>query len=245
MSGALIVIEGPDCVGKSSAVKAVSGKLAEAGVAHVVCREPGGTPFSEAMRGLVLNAELDRSVQVEVFALLAAKADLLERVIYPALREGQVVLCDRFTRSLLAYQGALRGVAYQDLIRLLAHGQVLVMPHLEILLEADRDTRLLRQAARQGVPQDHLEAAAMRHVERLEEGYRQASDYLFAQSTTTIDTTHLTEDEVAVTLFDQVQRYLKFHAITQPTIAPLTYDDWQEMILERREKASVALHQVA
>lgn len=234
MCGALIVVEGPDYVGKSTTVNAVSIKLTEAGVAHVVCREPGGTPFAEGQRQLILHSEQSPAANAEIFAFLAAKADLLDKVIYPALREDKVVLCDRYTRSLLAYQGGLRGFGYEPLIRLLAHGGVLTMPHLEILLEAREEVRGRRRALRKGT--DLMEEAAAHAAHLLAQGYKDASDYLFAQRTVTFDTSDTAVEDIATRATDAIQHYLKFHAITRPAFSPITFDEWEERILERREK---------
>ena len=233
MSGALIVVEGPDYVGKSTTVREVSAQLTRRGVEHIVCREPGGTPFSDVQRQLVLKSERSPAPAAEVFAFLAAKADLLDKVIYPALSEGKVVLCDRFTRSLLAYQGGIRGFTYVDLIRLLAHGNVLVMPHLEILLTATPEVRAARRAARTSL--DLMDVAGDTHSAKLAQGYADAGIYLFAQRTLTFDTSDTTVDVTAENVFNAIMHYLKFHGITYPSFMPITYAEWEERMAIRQD----------
>lgn len=234
MSGALIVVEGPDYVGKSTTVQQVSELLTQRGIAHVVCREPGGTPFSDVQRQLVLKSEQSPAPAAEVFAFLAAKADLLDKVVYPALREEKVVLCDRYTRSLLAYQGGIRGFAYDDLIRLLAHGSVLVMPHLEILLEATPEVRALRRAQRANL--DLMDIAGDTHSDRLAQGYMDASRYLYAQRTLSFDTSEATVAVTAEHVFNAIHQYLKFHGITRPSFTPITYAEWEERMAIRQDR---------
>lgn len=234
MCGALIVVEGPDYVGKTTTVKAVSDRLTAMTIPHIVCREPGGTPFAEGQRNLILHGEESPAASAEIFAFLAAKADLLYKVIYPALCEDKLVLCDRYTRSLLAYQGGIRGHAYDDLIRLLAHGRVLTMPHLEILLEANVEVRGRRRAMRQGT--DLMEEAAEHAAQLLAQGYKDASRYLFAQRTLSFDTSDTTVEDIAANVTTAIVHYLKFHDIIRPAFTPITYDEWQERIIERREK---------
>lgn len=238
MSGALIVLEGPDGVGKTSITQAVSERLNAMSVPYIVIREPGGTSFAEGQRQLLLHSDEPPATTAEIFAFLAAKADLLEKVIYPALRAGTHVLCDRFTRSLLAYQGGLRGYGYLDLMRLLAHGQLLVMPHLEFCLTTDPEERTRRRAQRKGT--DLIEEAAAQHAAQLAQGYVDADNYLFAHRTITLDTTVPSIEDLANTVTHEIQRYLKFHEITQPTIAPLSFQEWETWQIEREHEARFA-----
>ena len=107
--GKFIVLEGLDGAGKSSQAEAVAVRLRAAGVAATVTREPGGTPLSEKIRGLVLGAESPHPV-AETMLFMAARREHVARVIAPALRDGGWVVCDRFTDSTYAYQGGGRGV---------------------------------------------------------------------------------------------------------------------------------------
>lgn len=109
-----ITFEGLDGSGKSSHLQRASAWLAERGIAHLVTHEPGGTPLGDAVRALFLDARwgaLDGTV--ELLLVFASRRQHLLDVIEPALAAGQHVLCDRFTDSTRAYQGAGRGVAVE------------------------------------------------------------------------------------------------------------------------------------
>src|SRR5207247_8077295 len=105
-----VVVEGPEGAGKSTLVRWLGTTLRAEGRAVLTVREPGGTPIAEAARKLALKSRHDRAFGAELFLFLAARADLVERVIRPALTNGQVVIADRFGLSTIAYQVAGRGL---------------------------------------------------------------------------------------------------------------------------------------
>lgn len=108
-AGRFIVLEGPEGVGKSTLASRLAGRLAEAGVECVAVREPGGTPVAEAARRAALE-DHPASPVVELYLMLAARADLVAAVIRPALAAGKTVLSDRYALSTEAYQVAGRGL---------------------------------------------------------------------------------------------------------------------------------------
>src|SRR5881296_1757728 len=112
--GLFVVIEGPEGAGKSTLVRWLGGHLRAEGHHVTTVREPGGTPLAEAARKLALKSRHERAFSAELFLFLAARADLVERVIRPALEHGQVVIADRFGLSTLAYQVAGRGLPRED-----------------------------------------------------------------------------------------------------------------------------------
>src|SRR6266850_2700138 len=110
MAGALIAIEGPEGAGKTTLARRLAQRLRKAGVDILEVREPGGTPVAEAARRLALDPALEVSPVAELFLMLAARADLVSKVIRPALNAGRVVLTDRFDLSTEAYQVEGRGL---------------------------------------------------------------------------------------------------------------------------------------
>lgn len=111
MTGRFITFEGLDGSGKSTQLERAARRLEVRGVAHVVTREPGGTPFADLLRELFLGREASEvDGVVELMLVFASRRQHLIEVIEPALASGAVVLCDRFTDSTYAYQGGGRGV---------------------------------------------------------------------------------------------------------------------------------------
>ena len=106
MSGLFISFEGIDGAGKSTHIAALAQALEAQGRAVTLTREPGGTPLAEALRTMVLNDPMD--ALTESLLVFAARRDHIVRVIAPALAQGKVVVCDRFTDATFAYQGAGR-----------------------------------------------------------------------------------------------------------------------------------------
>ena len=104
----LITFEGTEGCGKSTLIQNLSRVFTEKKIAHVVTREPGGSPVAESIRNVILHQEMDPLT--ELFLYEAARAEHFQSVIAPALIEKKIVLCDRFTDSTLAYQGFARGL---------------------------------------------------------------------------------------------------------------------------------------
>jgi dTMP kinase len=157
-AGLFIAFEGGDGAGKSTQAAAVQARLEAAGHAVLRTREPGGTPIGEKLRSLVLDhghGEIDARTEALIFA--ASRAAHVQQVIQPALERGEIVLCDRFIDSSVAYQGAGRelGIAAVRDINLWATASLL--PDVTVLLDVapndGRDRRLAGEAA-----EDRLES---------------------------------------------------------------------------------------
>lgn len=110
--GVLITFEGGEGAGKSTQIARLAAHLRDAGRAVTLTREPGGTSFGEEARRILKHAPYGATLtdEAELLLFLAARAQLVREVIRPALDRGEIVLCDRFTDSTLAYQGAGRGL---------------------------------------------------------------------------------------------------------------------------------------
>jgi len=103
--GRFISFEGTEGVGKTTAIEGLCQRLQAAGIDYVRTREPGGSPFAERLRAILLDPATDINDDTELLLLFAARADHLQQVILPALQRGAWVICDRFTDSTIAYQG--------------------------------------------------------------------------------------------------------------------------------------------
>jgi dTMP kinase len=173
VAGLFIVVEGPEGAGKSSLARALAARLVGDGRQVVSVREPGGTPVAEAARKVALKFPHEMSPAAELFLFLAARADLVEKVIRPALAAGQVVLADRFDLSTMAYQvagGGLPSAAVAQANRLATAGLV---PDITLVLDVPVDVGRERQRAARKV-QDRVERQDDAFHRRVLEAYRRA-----------------------------------------------------------------------
>lgn len=138
MSGIFIVFEGGDSVGKSTQVERLTGWLQDQGVAHVVTRQPGGTPVGVELRRLVLDpATGDVDTRAEALIYAADKAQHVYELIRPALARGEVVVSDRYVDSMIAYQGAGRALDIDEVSEIAWWAVWGLKPDLTVLLDAD------------------------------------------------------------------------------------------------------------
>lgn len=169
--GFFLVLEGPDGSGKSTLVGPLTELIRSEGIDPVVVREPGGTRAAEIARQALLDPEHPLGPLAELFLYLAARADLVQTVIKPALAAGRVVLSDRFAMTTEAYQMAGRGLD-PDLVR--AGNQAATQglrPDLTLIIDLDPEIGLARQVAA-GKPQDRLEREGSEFHRRVVEYYR-------------------------------------------------------------------------
>jgi dTMP kinase len=131
-----ITLEGIDRAGKSTQAKLLARELGED---TLLLREPGGTPASERMRELLKDPAIELDPRAELLLFCAARADLVERVIRPALEAGADVVCDRFVDSTVAYQGIGRGLGVEFVEGLNEAAVAGCVPDLTILLRVDPD----------------------------------------------------------------------------------------------------------
>jgi len=168
--GVFITFEGLDGCGKSTQMELLAEALKERGYVVLVTREPGGTPLGEAIRDLLLNPRHHgMSARSEALLYAAARAHLVEKVIRPALEDGQVVLCDRYLDSSLAYQGYGRGLGTDDIITLNVWATECLFPDLTLYLDLAESIRTTRLAE---VP-DRLEAEDEEFHQKVGQGYRE------------------------------------------------------------------------
>ena len=166
--GLFVVFEGGDGAGKSTQVRELVGWLTERGIAHVVTRQPGGTENGAKIRQILLDPATGHlAPRAEALLYIADKAQHVDEVVRPALAEGKVVVCDRYTDSLLAYQGAGRALAVDEVDTIARWGTENLRPDLTVLLDVDPAVAVHTKAE-----QDRLEAAGVEFHQRVREGFQ-------------------------------------------------------------------------
>ena len=171
MAGVFITLEGPDGAGKSSQAALLAERVRALGREVVLTREPGGTPFAERIRELLLNPhEETLAPETELLLMFASRAQHVREVIRPALQRGAYVVSDRFTDSSYAYQADGRGLAHA-LVEELERKVVGVKPGLTLLLDLDVREGRARTSGRDLWP-DRIESEQDDFFERVREGFR-------------------------------------------------------------------------
>jgi dTMP kinase len=165
-----ITLEGPEGSGKSTQIKRLAERLQALGYPVITTREPGGTPIGDQIRQVLVRMEnQELHPRTEILLFLAARAQLVEQVVKPALRDGKIILCDRYGDSTLAYQGYGHGLDLEKLRQMLAFATDRLKPDLTILLDLDVRTGLLRKKAED--EWNRLDAYEVLFHERVREGY--------------------------------------------------------------------------
>jgi len=167
--GKFITFEGIDGSGKSTLISAIRERLLEKGIKEekiLITKEPGGTDFAELLRD-VLAKKVDREPLAELFALLSARYDHTKRKIIPALREGKIVICDRYSDSTFAYQVFGKGLEYYIVTHLNKIASLKLKPDLTILIDLDPKIALERLKDKR----DHYEGLGLEFFERVRYGY--------------------------------------------------------------------------
>ncbi|HVB64811.1 MAG TPA: dTMP kinase [Nitrolancea sp.] len=170
-----VTFEGPEGGGKSTQIRLVARRLEQLGERVVVTREPGGTAFGEAIRGILLG--FDHSAMLpETEALLnsAARAQHVVEVVRPALAQGKIVLCDRYLDSTLAYQGAGRGLDIEALSSLQRFATRSLWPDLTVLLDVPFEVGQARRVA-SGEPLNRFDVDSRDFHERVRAYFLEAA----------------------------------------------------------------------
>ena len=169
-----MTVEGIDFSGKSTLARNLETYLADLDPPPYFTREPGGTPAAERIRQLLLDPELEMDPWTEVYLYAAARADLVRREILPRLENGEVVLCERFLDSSLAYQGVGRGLGLEAVRALNAWAVGEILPDLTFYLQLTPQERE-RRARESGLLPDRIEKVGDDFMRRVEEGFEEIS----------------------------------------------------------------------
>jgi dTMP kinase len=172
-----ISLEGGEAVGKSTQIELLSKRLTDLGKKVLVTREPGGTPLGESIRHLLKHAPEGRGMTpyTELLLFLASRAELVRKVITPALDRGEWVLCDRFLDSTTVYQGVGRQLPTEIVERVNAFAVGPHLPGLTLVLDLEPEAARERQIRRSHPPGsgsfDRMEAEPVDFFERVRQGY--------------------------------------------------------------------------
>lgn len=165
----MISLEGGEGAGKSTVITLITKTLRELGESVVQTREPGGTPYAEDIRHLLLSDHDESPTsEVEVLLMFASRAQHVQKLILPTIAHGGWIVCDRFADASYAYQGAARGLDVQKLDMLNEHF-IGVQPGLTILLDVDVATGQARVDARGN--RDRIEKEDPSFFEAVRQGY--------------------------------------------------------------------------
>jgi dTMP kinase len=173
-NGLLITFEGIEGSGKSTQLARLADDLTRLGYKVTTTREPGGTAFGEQIRRVLLSNQFRHlDPRTELFLYLASRTQHLEEVVLPALREGRVVLCDRFSDATVAYQGYGRGLDLSFVQRAVAFAAKGVRADLTLLLDLDANRGLSRVHGRStsGGMINRLDEEALEFHQRVRDGY--------------------------------------------------------------------------
>ena len=175
----LIVIDGPDGSGKTTQVARLAAHWTDAGRDVAVFREPGGTPVGEAIRDLLLDPDTDVTAVAEMLLYQAARAQIVEARVRPALEAGQSVILDRYYYATVAYQGYGLGIETErirDAVRVATGG---LEPDHVVFLDVDPEVGLGRIDG----PQDRIEGRPLEFHRRVREGFLAEAERLGDRAT--------------------------------------------------------------
>ena len=165
--GLFITFEGADGCGKTTQIRLLDEYLRAKGKTTILTREPGAKGLGVKLREILLNYEGEVSPNCESFLFLADRAQHVDCIIKPALKEGKIVLCDRHTDSTAAYQGYGRGINLDEIKKLNEIAVSGLKPDLTIVFDIDIETSL----SRVGNEKDRMESAGVEFFNRVRNGY--------------------------------------------------------------------------
>ncbi len=176
MKGLFITFEGSDGSGKTTQIELLANYLKEKGRKVVTAIEPGGTKLGRKIRHILLDKEnMGMAPTAETLLFQASRAELVSKIISPALRSGHVVICDRFFDSTIVYQGIARGLGKEKIIDMSLWATGGLVPDLTFLLslDVDRGEERISGALRD---RDRIEMEEERFKQKIYEGYLELAE---------------------------------------------------------------------
>ncbi|MCA1064457.1 dTMP kinase (plasmid) [Rossellomorea sp. AcN35-11] len=172
MKGKMIVLEGGEGGGKTTLIKLLQSYLESQGYDVLVTREPGGVKIAEQIRSVILdvdNTEMDAKTEAILYA--GSRNEHLIHVVFPALRQGKIVLCDRFVDSSLVYQGCARGLGIEEVYNLNKFVIGDYMPDLTLYLDVEPEVGLKRISSNEDREVNRLDKESLEFHQRVRSGY--------------------------------------------------------------------------
>ncbi len=168
IKGAFITFEGPEGCGKSTQAKLLYKHLLKLKLPVIYVREPGSTKVGEQIRNILLNRNNKLSDRTETLLYMAARSHIIDEIIAPALKEGKIIICDRFLDSTICYQGYAGNIDL-DLIRCMGEFATnKITPALTILLDLPVEEGLRKRAVKIF---DRMEAKPLAYHKKVRQGY--------------------------------------------------------------------------
>lgn len=210
MAGVFVTFEGGEGAGKSTQIALLSQRLHEEGVRVTCLREPGGTVVGDRVRDLLLDpAHTGLDPRAELLLYEASRAELVAEEIVPRVKAGDVVVCDRFTDSTLAYQGFGRGLDLDGVRALNDWATGGVAPDVTILLDIDPSLGLARAT---GAGADRLEAEDLTFHARVRDGFLSLADSERSDRFVVIQADAPAE-EIAAAVWETLRWHPAMHAV--------------------------------
>jgi dTMP kinase len=167
----LISFEGLDFSGKTTQIKLLVDRLNATGKDTVLVREPGGTPISEKIRSILLDNKNKEMTQIaELFLFSAARNQLVNQVILPSMKDGKIVICDRFYDSTTAYQGYGRGINIEAITKINEIATLGTKPDITFFIDIPID-EITKRCLSANASIDRMESSGEKFYEKVRNGY--------------------------------------------------------------------------
>jgi dTMP kinase len=172
-----ITLEGPEGSGKTTAVEAAVKALEAQGYQIVRTREPGGTPIAEQIRNVILDkANTSMDPRTEALLYAASRRQHLVEKVWPALKEGKIVICDRYLDSSLAYQGGARGLGIDNILNINLFATENTWPDLTLLFDIKPEVGLQRIASNANREVNRLDLEKIEFHNKVRETFLQLAE---------------------------------------------------------------------
>ncbi|MCQ2798513.1 MAG: dTMP kinase [Bacilli bacterium] len=203
-----ITFEGGEGSGKSTAIKRIVKALEDMGHEVILTREPGGTPIGEQIRNVILdkaNTAMDPRTEALLYAA-SRRQHLVEKII-PAIKEGKIVLCDRYLDSSLAYQGGARNLGIEEIYNVNLYATEGMQPDVTILFDIEPEEGLRRIAANAGREVNRLDVEKISFHHKVRESFKKVAS-MFPERFAVIDASK-SPDEVFNDAFEAIKKAMK------------------------------------